>query len=161
MVVAGDVGLRTAAGEDVRRTGAALALIDGVRPGVSQRTGEAAAHALVQLDGQPVVPAIESGVDDVDARVASVHAVLSNIDGSGVTADLGAGGIVDAVIDGRSGGADVDIVDGGQVQAAAPDVGSRDGQGFRQLVFEGDIGLLGIGGAEVLGRDVQADGSHR
>ena len=82
-------------------------------------------HPLVQLQRQRVVPAVQAGIDDIDAGVAGVHPVLADIDGSRVGAGLVAAGIVDPVGDGRARGADVDVLHRGEVQAAAPDVRRR------------------------------------
>ena len=82
---------------------------------------------LFNCSAKRVVPAVQPGIDDIDARVPGVHAVLADIDGSCVGAGLVAVGIVDPVGDGRTRSADVDVLHRGEVEAAAPDVRSGDG----------------------------------
>ena len=160
-VIAGDIALRTAAGENVRRAGSALAVVDGVGPGIRERTGQAPSHALLQLSDKSVVPTVHTRVDDVDAGVAGIDPVGAYVNRRGIRARLVSTGVIDAVGYRRTRRANIDVIHRGEVQTPAPDIGNRQGHILGELAFDRDVTLLRIGRAEVFGCDIQVDRTWR
>ena len=159
VVVAGIGALRPAAGEDVRGAGTALSQVDGMRPGVRNTGGHTVRIALSQLRDQSVVPAIQTRVDHVEAGVTGIHPVLPHVDGRRKAAREGPAAH-DVVSNYGSRCADVDIVDRGQVQTAAPDSRHCQGQVLGQLPLECEIRLLGIRSTKVFSGHIQAHRTH-
>src|SRR5262245_45384178 len=96
-IIARIVALRTAAGEDVGCAGPALTRVNCMRPGIRNRTSHTVSQVLIHLGHKAVVPAIQSGLDDVDARIALIDPVSAHIDWRRIGPYLVASRVVDAV----------------------------------------------------------------
>ena len=148
---------RTVAEEDVIRA-AALIEVDGVRPGICQRTLPTPREPLTELHDQSVVVAVAAGLHAVHAPPRRVHAVDQAVAGSDVLAHRLALRVVDLVSHGRPRTPDVEVAHRGQVDGAAPHPRDAEVEARGDCVFDRQIRLVSVRVPVVPGGNRQIDG---
>ena len=100
----------------------ALAIVDFVRPGIGGQRLEPVGEALVQLDREAVVVAVDA-VLGVRHRAVTGVRTLAGVDRRGLGSRRVAACVGDGVGEIGGGGREVEVADAVQLKTAAPDVG--------------------------------------
>ena len=106
---------------------------------------------MVHGNNQAVIPAIGIGTHGVHAVVVRVDQQRAGVERRGERPHLVAGSVVDQIgVDlGRRG--EIRVISGGDMQAAAPDIGNRQAGVLCQFTLDGNLRLLRVGVPEILG----------
>src|ERR1035441_4661613 len=147
---------------DVPACALLVAIVDGVRPGVIHLSLESVGEALVELNGESVVPGLTAVFHLKDLAVPGVRPepVGEDKQRGGVSANFVARRVVNDIgISLRGGLAEVEIALHEEADAASPDVTGADGQIASQLAIQGQRSLLGIWRVEVLIGEGEGDGA--
>ena len=147
-IVAVKQGAR-AIGEENVIGAAALVVIDGVRPGIRQKSFELSGEMLAQLHDQRVVVTVAAGFHAIHAPPSWIDAVDQAITGGGVFAHRFALRVVDFISHRWPDPSDVQVTHRGQMQGPAPDPGDGQIRIARDGVLERHVGLVSIGVAIV------------